>query len=169
MVAGSITDRHYGPGVDSTSNTKENQKYFLRSKGSLVVGLTSTPSWNLESLTFLDPLGLSRSVERFLCLLYSYFRFTQAFLKSIIAISTNQLLPWGYVVKLLLRPHLLIYAAPLGLSFLLNSGVEISLEDYTCFISPFLVRPTHLTRSLPGVLDWPIRQQENRRQQHEGT
>jgi hypothetical protein len=34
-----------------------------------------------------------------------------------------------------------------------NSGVEISLEDYTCFISLFLVRPTHLNRSLPGVLD----------------
>lgn len=46
-------------------------------------------------------------------------------------------------MKLLLWPYLLIYAAPLRPFFLLNSGVEISLEDYTCFISPFLfVQPT---------------------------
>jgi len=41
MVAGSITDRHYEFRVDSTSNTNEYQKYFLRSKGGLVVGLTT--------------------------------------------------------------------------------------------------------------------------------
>jgi len=34
---------HYGPGVDSASNRNEYQEYFLGSKGSWCVGLTTLP------------------------------------------------------------------------------------------------------------------------------
>ena len=52
MVAGSIIDRHHGSGVDSTSKTNEYQKYFLRSKGGLDLGLrTLPPPWNLKAST----------------------------------------------------------------------------------------------------------------------
>jgi hypothetical protein len=104
---------------------------------------------------------MSFVLKEFITEMYSYgiFPLDLGLIMIIIdAISTKHRLPWGYIFKLLL-PYLLIYAAPLRRFFLLNSGVEISLEDYTCFISPLLVRPTHLARSLPSILDWPIRQQ----------
>jgi hypothetical protein len=34
---------HYGPGVDSASNTNEYQGYFLGGKGGRCVGLTTLP------------------------------------------------------------------------------------------------------------------------------
>ena len=58
---------HCGPGVDSASNRNEYQEYFLGGKGGRCVRLTTyhhpVPlSWNLGTLTYWNPLGLSRPV-----------------------------------------------------------------------------------------------------------
>jgi hypothetical protein len=43
-----ILPSHYGPGVDSASNTNEYQKYFLGGKGGRCIGLTTVESsWNV--------------------------------------------------------------------------------------------------------------------------
>jgi len=60
---------HYGPGVDSASNTNEYQEYFLGGKGGRCVGLTTAPLLRSGALTSWNPQGLSRPVMK---LLYIY-------------------------------------------------------------------------------------------------
>jgi len=67
---------HYGPGVDSASNRKEYQEYFLGGKGGRCVRLTTyhhpVPlSWNLGTLTSWNPLGHSGPVTGLLYLFTS--------------------------------------------------------------------------------------------------
>jgi len=45
-----ILRSHYGPGVDSASNRKEYQEYFLGGKGSQCKGLTTWPPSCAECL-----------------------------------------------------------------------------------------------------------------------
>jgi len=65
---------HYGPGVDSSSNRNEYQEHFPGGKNGRCVRLTTyhhpVPlSRNLGTLTFWNPLGLSRPVMGLLYLL----------------------------------------------------------------------------------------------------
>jgi len=46
---------HYGPGVDSASNRNEYQEYFLGSKGSRCVGLTTLPPSSADYLEMWEP------------------------------------------------------------------------------------------------------------------
>ena len=46
---------HYGPGVDSASNTNEYQEYFLRGKGGRCVGLTTLPPSYADCLEIWEP------------------------------------------------------------------------------------------------------------------
>ena len=66
---------HYGPRVDSASNRNEYREYFLGVKSGRCVRLTTyhhpVPlSWDLGTLTSLNPLGLSRPVMGLLYLYY---------------------------------------------------------------------------------------------------